>query len=405
MLTRLLAADPTTPADVLTYLADRALCSETAQVLAAHPNLPPTAPLNVPMHSHRALNAALTNPRIPAARRTAFIDAGLDTVAHIGAYDDFTPDELTHIYDLYSADPVPGRWERVNVALARNARTPAPIAAKVVDYLYRSGSHAVLADATALRHHLTPATPAAQAAAAHPDAGAAYARHLLASSAPDYVWWRETINAFPHPVLTAGALATAATSTTVLREGIDRAVAANPRVTPEHRYRAVLRTPSLLPYIEDVAPDEVLRALIPHTERQVGRVNPNVTDATLRVIFERVQHDPALVYTHPRLALHPAAAPALRRDIVAAAPLAHPWLGPVVDQIIAGEPGALLDVRHTVLASVEDDPTHWIQPAWDRHHRHSPATLDYARATLALAAAGFTGTLRELLAAARGISA
>lgn len=412
MLAYLLATDPSTPADVLAYLAGQVDTPVTAQAVAANPNLPAGAHLHIPVHKDGDLQRALTKPHIPSERRQAFIDATpLESVIwHVSSSDFFTPEELTRLSTREKGGLLRGG---VFVALARNPRTPTPVAADAAAHLYVVGTRDLLADVTTLRHHLPPTTAAAKSAAAHADPVAAYARQVLRTHPhPNARWWASTLVDFPHPVLTAAALdaaqiAVAEPHTVATGRAICRIVASGPRVTPAHRYRAAELNPDTLFAVENTAPDHVLRAVGPHADRPHGFDNPEATDATLRAMLTHPRIGSAPRYVLATIALHPAASPALRRDVASAPVRVYPWLADLVAGLNAGAPDAALELPFPDLLEAQDTVSHishWAQAAWEHHHRVARATLEYAHALLTLEATRFPGTLRELVATARTIA-
>lgn len=409
MLTYLLATDPATAPGVLTYLASRDLLPSDALALAAHPNLPADAPLVVPEHDDDDLHTALADPRIPAGRRQGFIDSATygGVIRNIADHDDLTPDELTRYYNAFSQTRGDALTEMLLVALARNTRTPAELAPDLVEGLRHAGRH-LLADVTALRHHLAPTSDAAQEAAARPDPLDAYAHTLLPDTASRTTGWWNIIEIFPHPVLTAAALTDAAAATNpLLTSSICRAIAAAPRATPEHRYRAAALTPHLLPLIEDTAPEQVLADLNAHANRACGWRNAHLTDTALAAIYHRAQADSGPYFVLGALALHPGASPALRRDVTTTLTALFPDLAALTAQLTGAGPGGALDLPYCDLLNAEDITEHtypWARAAWAHHHRGAPVTLDYTHALLTLEAGEFPGTLRELLETAHRIA-
>lgn len=413
MLTYLLAADPTTPADVLTYLTTRPLTPTDSDALAANPTLPDGTHLPLPARNGAGLHIPLSNPRTPTHLRQRFIDAATvpELVRDIATHDDFTADELDRIYathaDTLDAEP----WGDLLSALAHNPHTPPHLAATLVGGLRLTG-HPLLADVTALRHHLPPDSSGAQAAAARPGPVGAYARHLLLTHpAPGTPWWAATIAAFPHPLITAAALRDAGTGRpgTRARSGaICRAVARSARAAPAHRYRAAQLSTHAIPFIANFAPAHVLRALA-RDGHPSGWHNVHATDATLRATYRHARANGGPVPPHilAAIALHPGASTALRRDMATeAAGSSDPWLTAIVAHL-TGDRGELLDCRYSDLLLAEDFTEHfyhWARPAWARHHRTAPVTLAYAHALLTLEGAEFSGTLRELLTTARTVA-
>lgn len=410
MLIHLLTTDPATPADVLTHLAGRAnLTPAQALAIAAHPHLPAHAGLSVPTQDSTDLRAALAHPRLPPARRAAFIDACASPTAlarTIRDCDAFTPDELTTAY---------ARLGRV-AAFAHNSRTPTHIAAEVVAEIHASGRQRPLADVTALRHHLPPRNPWTGHASRSADPLAAYARLHLADNGAGVTgrgagWWLETLTDFPHPLITAAALDLAShpATPTTLRTAIARTIASDLRATPDHRYRAVEVASHTLHSVADTAPDATLRSLLRRTAYPSGWNNPRASAATLRVLHRQAVAHPSAdeLGVACAIVLHPATSPGLRRDVLAAHPHAPAWLPRIAHYLNTAGPAGALDATYTDLraaAATTPHALHWARAAWAAHHTQ-PVTLAYAHALLTLDTPTFPGTLRELLDAGTAIAA
>lgn len=409
MIAELLAADPTTPPDVLAHLAARTLTPAANRALAANPNLPATAPLHLPPPNATELRTALANAAVPAARRLEFIDATPrdDVTWNIRHHNDLTPDELTHIFTTHP-NTLPSGASRLT-ALALNPRTPTPVAAAIVTLLRQSSTHAVLSESTALRHHL-PCAGVARDAERSVDPLTTYAHQILhRARTSDAPWWAGTIDDFPHPAITAAALDIAgAAPNTYLAAVICRAIASSPRATTEHRERATTLSPPTIAQFADAASDTFLRAYVTRTGTPYGWDNPNVTDPTLRAMLTHALPGPNGLYVRTAIALHPASSPALRRAALAAPTGALPWLTTLVTNLNTAAPDAALDSSCDDLldaAAVTAHAHHWTRAAWAHHHRDQPATIDYAQALLTLEGAPFPGTLRNMIATARAIAA
>lgn len=402
MLTDLLASDPTTTADVLAHLAEQPLTAAASRALAAHPNFPSGAALPVPRQRHGDLHAALSNPSIPTCRRQGFIDAteGGDLTWNVLHHADLTPGELTGIFDGLSDN------DHIHdlTALALNPRTPTHLIPEIVART-PSSSYGVLADVTFLRHRIPGRTHLTLWN--HPEPLSTYAAQLLRNDhGHDSFWWDSTIAHFPHPDITdAGLKVAARTTNRRLAAVICRSIARNSHATPAHRERAAILVPDTIAHFADTADDTFLRAHITRTHVSRGWGNPNVTDATLRAMLTYIRATPTTRYVLADIALHPGASSGVRRDAAAAAAFA--WLTALTTHLDTGAPGAALDVPYADLVAANGRSPHalpWIRAAWAHHHRDHPATLTYTRALLALTAAGFTGTLRELATTARTIT-
>lgn len=416
LLTHVLATDPATPADVLTYLSERH--DANALTLAVHPNFPPDAPLHPRTIRRTELHDALTHPDLPAHRRSTFINAtGPDElIATIGEWDCFTPDELTQAHTR-----TPATSPDLDDALLRNTHTPRDIAAQIV--ASRPGTtirERALFDAATITHRLEPRNYATRHALAQPDPALAYAEHLgehgwhgLDGLTPSTAaaWWAATLEFNHHPHLVRLALkhATLATSLDVCGR-IRWAIDTNTRVAPELR-RAAQR-----PHASDGHEP-------PHNTRTATAVawrRTDVTAADLRALLEDVPHyadsDGSYVTA---VALHPASTPDLRADALTAL-MRHGHVvafKDLIERLIAPGPAAsaALDVPYLDLTDPQsDDPSayptmqiphvkHWARLAWASAQRPT-TTLEYAYALHALADASFPGTLRELLTTAATIA-
>lgn len=435
MIVDLLAADPRTPPATAAWLAERTdLTARTALILAANPALPPGAPLRPRGATGDLLTAALTRP-LAAARRAQFLAGAGDLTSHIDAGAPLTTAEIAA---HHRARPPATLEEHVAYATHPATSRAIAVAALTAAFAIRSATREVdpytdlLIEAASIRHH-APVTDRARAALATPDPGATYARHLVARvAAPGRGDWQPiaALHAHPHPVLITALLTAAAdeprrllhrlalAQTThhdpLYRDGLAQILHRASTVPALDRFTALTLTapsePARRAPAARQAPDHLILAIATTQAALINAFhNPNASPATLTALH----HAAATPTGAPRapvnatdcevLATHPNTPPALRTELLTHTDHPHTLSRQLAR---AATPTDLLDLPYGALRAEEGQThaPHWAHRAYTAHPNAHTVTAEQAQALITLDAGRFSGTLRELLHAARTLA-